>query len=222
MLTACGELALGERAIEAGATLFLEKPLPLAELTAHLRHFAGAPASRVTYGEVIMPTDERDTILRLHRALQAHSKDLAAHAVAVRDVTVAIANEMHLPGEEIETIRIGALVCDIGMLAVPRKVRESAFGVADSLAQCRQCSRRCRCGDSRRRTAPAPARCGDDGALSSRTLRRYGISRGPCGIDDSAGGANYRRRRYVRRADFGASVIASNSRRRTPWLRSSV
>jgi putative two-component system response regulator len=124
MLTASGERALGQRAIEAGATLFLEKPLALADFTAHLRHYAGAPASRVTYGEVIMPTDERDTILRLHRALQAYSKDLAAHAVTVRDVAIGIANEMQLPSEEIETIRIAALVYDVGMLAVPEKVRE--------------------------------------------------------------------------------------------------
>ncbi len=124
MLTASGEAALGERAIEAGATLFLEKPLALADFTAHLRHFCGAPASRVTYGEVIMPTDERDTLLRLYRALQAHNKDLAAHAVHVRDLAVAIANEMHLSSEEIEALRIGALVYDIGMLAVPDKIRD--------------------------------------------------------------------------------------------------
>jgi putative two-component system response regulator len=124
MLTASGEAALGDRAIEAGATLFLEKPLALADFTAHLRHYAGAPASRVTYGEVIMPTDERDTILRLHRALQAYSKDLATHAVTVRDVAVGIANEMQLPSEEIETMRIASLVFDVGMLAVPEKVRE--------------------------------------------------------------------------------------------------
>jgi response regulator RpfG family c-di-GMP phosphodiesterase len=124
MLTASGEMRLGERAIEAGATLFLEKPIAIADFTAHLRHFAGAPASRVTYGEVIMPTDERDTILRLYRALQAYSIDLAGHAVQVRDLSVAIANEMQLPSEEIEALRIGVLVYDIGMLAVPEKVRE--------------------------------------------------------------------------------------------------
>ncbi len=124
MLTASGETALGERALEAGATLFLQKPLALADFTAHIRHFAGSPASRVTYGEVIMPTDERDTILRLYRALQAYSRDLAAQALLVRDLTVPIANEMQLASEEIETLRIATLVYDIGMLAVPEKVRE--------------------------------------------------------------------------------------------------
>ena len=124
MLTASPEPALCERALEAGATLFLQKPLALADLTAQLRHYAGAPASRVTYGEVIMPTDERDTILRLFRALQAHCKDLGTHAGHVRDLAVAIANEMQLPSEEIEAMHIATLVFDIGMLSVPDKVRE--------------------------------------------------------------------------------------------------
>jgi response regulator RpfG family c-di-GMP phosphodiesterase len=124
MLTGYGDATLGPRAIEAGATLFLTKPLALSDLTAHLRHFCGNAMSRVTYGEVVMPTDERDTILRLHRALQAYSKDIAGHSVRARDLAVAIANEMQLPSEEIEALRMGGLVYDIGMLAVPEKVRE--------------------------------------------------------------------------------------------------
>ena len=124
MLTGNGDTALGERAIAAGATLFLSKPIALADLTAHLRHYCGNATSRVTYGEIVMPTDERDTILRLHRALQAYSKEIAAHSVRARDLAVAIANELQLPGEEIEALRMGGLVYDIGMLAVPEKVRE--------------------------------------------------------------------------------------------------
>lgn len=124
MLTAHGDPALGQRALDAGATMFLAKPLALSDLTAHLRHYCGGLASRVTYGEVVMPTDERDTILRLHRALQAYSKDIAAHSVRARDLAVAIANAMQLPGEEIEALRMGGLVYDIGMMAVPEKVRE--------------------------------------------------------------------------------------------------
>ncbi len=124
MLTASGEKGLSARALDAGATLFLEKPLALADFALHLRHFAGAPASRVTYGEVIMPTDERDTILRLYRALQAYSKDLGAHATHVRDLAVSIANEMQLPSEEIEALHVATLVYDVGMLTVPEKVRE--------------------------------------------------------------------------------------------------
>lgn len=124
MLTANGDPSLGQRAMEAGATLFLEKPLSLRDFTAHLRHFAGGAAARTTYGEIVMPTDERDTLLRLHRALQAHNAALAEHCVRARDVALEIAHEMRLASDDIESLRIGGLVYDIGMLAVPDKVRD--------------------------------------------------------------------------------------------------
>ena len=122
MLTGVGEESLGAEAIAAGATLFEEKPLSIREFSAHLRHFAGT--SRSIHGEVVMPTDERDTILRLHRALQAASTSLAWHAVRVRDLAVLIAEAMACTKQQIESIRMGGLVYDIGMLSVPEKVRE--------------------------------------------------------------------------------------------------
>ncbi len=124
MLTAEPDRALGERAIAAGATLFLQKPVALSDLTGHLRHYTGG-SSRATHGEVVMPTDERDTMLRLYRALRVHDKELADHAVNVRDLAVALANQLHCTSDQIEALRMGGLVYDIGMLAVPRKVRES-------------------------------------------------------------------------------------------------
>ncbi|MDE2481622.1 MAG: response regulator [bacterium] len=123
MLTAAGDHALAERALAAGATLFLNKPLALGEFTKQLRHYAGTPAPRSSYGEIVMPTDERDTILRLHRTLEAFDRDLARQAAMVRDLTVATAEALHLPSEQVEALRIATLVYDIGMIAVPHKVR---------------------------------------------------------------------------------------------------
>lgn len=122
MLTGAGEAYLGAQAMEAGATLFLEKPISVRDFSAHLRHFSGPPRS--IHGEVVMPTDERDTILRLHRTIQAVSTELAWHSVRVRDLAVIIANNLGCTSAEIESIRMGGLVYDIGMLSVPEKVRE--------------------------------------------------------------------------------------------------
>jgi response regulator RpfG family c-di-GMP phosphodiesterase len=122
MLTSDSDSNLRSRAMAAGVSLVLEKPVPLREFTAQLRYFTGIPASKSTYGEVIMPTDERDTLLRLHRVIQMHNKDLALHARSVRDLAIALANELHLLPEQIEGLRMGALVYDIGMLSVPDKV----------------------------------------------------------------------------------------------------
>jgi putative two-component system response regulator len=122
MLSSEADHQLRARAMAAGASLVLEKPVPLREFTAQLRYFAGVPASRMTYREVVMPTDERDTLVRLHRVIQMHSKELAVHARSVRDLAISLANEMQLSPEQIEALRVGALVYDIGMLSVPDKI----------------------------------------------------------------------------------------------------
>ena len=123
MLTAESAYAIGDRAIAAGATIFLEKPISMREFTAQLRQFASPVRSEPGLGEGVMPTDERETLYRLFRVLQAHSPELAQHATQVRDLAVAIAIDMHVSREEMEALRTGALVYDIGMISVPDKVR---------------------------------------------------------------------------------------------------
>jgi len=124
MLTAASAYDMSARAIAAGATTFLEKPIAMSEFTKHLRRFANpAQSSQTTHGEVVMPTDERDTLFRLHSALQAHSNELAIHATLTRDLAVAIAIQMHCTREEVDALRTGGLVYDIGMISVPEKVR---------------------------------------------------------------------------------------------------
>ena len=124
MLTANSDSSLGPRALGAGATAFVEKPISIKDFSAQLRRFAVAqPASRATYGEIVMPTDERDTIERLHRTIRTCSRELADQAEAVRDIAVAIAEQMHLDRNDIEALRSATLVYDIGMLSVPERVR---------------------------------------------------------------------------------------------------
>jgi putative two-component system response regulator len=126
MLTANSDRSLGPRALGAGATAFVEKPISLKDFTAQLRRFAVVqPSSRMTYGEIIMPTDERDTLERLHRALRVSSRELADHAEAVRDLAVAIAEQMHLDHGDVDALRSAALVYDIGMLSIPDRVRST-------------------------------------------------------------------------------------------------
>jgi response regulator RpfG family c-di-GMP phosphodiesterase len=124
MLTAHSDLSLGPRALDAGATTFVEKPISIKDFTAQLRRFAAtAPSSRSTFGEIVMPTDERDTLERLFRAMRAANRELADNSEAVRDVAVAIAEQLHLPANDIDALRTAALVYDIGMLSVPERVR---------------------------------------------------------------------------------------------------
>jgi len=124
MLTANGDRGLGSRALDAGATTFVEKPISLKDFTAQLRRYTYTPtALRSTFGEIIMPTDERDVIERLHRAMRACSPDLGVHAERTRAIAVAIAEQLGLYGGDVDALRSVALVYDIGMIAIPERVR---------------------------------------------------------------------------------------------------
>jgi response regulator RpfG family c-di-GMP phosphodiesterase len=123
MFTAHSDLSLGPRALDAGATAFVEKPISLKEFTAQLRRFTSPAPGRAMYGEVIMPTDERDTLDRLYRTIRWCDQELADHAHLVRDLSVAIAEQLHVTPKDVETLRIAAAVYDIGMLSVPERVR---------------------------------------------------------------------------------------------------
>jgi putative two-component system response regulator len=123
MLTVESDRSLPKKATEAGVTAYLERPNSLKELTAQIRRYAQPQIHGSSRGEVVMPTDERDTISRLHRALAANSVALARHVAQARDVAVLIGSELHLGAHDMEALRVAGLVYDIGMLAVPEKVR---------------------------------------------------------------------------------------------------
>lgn len=123
MLTAHSDRTLGVRALSAGATTFLEKSISLKDLTAQLRRFT-TPTSRSTFGEVGGSIDERSTIDRLHRTMLCADPVLAARALFVRELAVAIGEQLELSAGQLEALRYAALVYDIGLLSVPERVRD--------------------------------------------------------------------------------------------------
>lgn len=62
----------------------------------------------------------------LARAVDAKSPWTAGHSSRVTELAVAIAQEMRLPDEEIEQLRRGGLVHDIGKLATPPEILDKA------------------------------------------------------------------------------------------------
>jgi putative two-component system response regulator len=121
MLTAHDERTVALGAADAGATDVAQKPISLKDLAAHLRRYA--PQSNVTVGEIVMPTDERDTIDRLHRLMRSCNPELAEHAEAVRIVALAIGEQLGLFDDDMAALNSVALVYDVGMLSVPDRVR---------------------------------------------------------------------------------------------------
>lgn len=63
--------------------------------------------------------DSDETIVALLEALTAGQPDAFAHALRVADLSARIANAMGLAEEEVTTIRRGALLHDLGKLAMP-------------------------------------------------------------------------------------------------------
>ncbi|MDP9025248.1 MAG: response regulator [Candidatus Eremiobacteraeota bacterium] len=123
MLTGVSDRSVQTAALAAGATHYLEKPLALRDFTAHIRRYTAASRREP---EVGVATDHvRDTIVRLHRAVQARDAALAERMRRAGELASAIANELHLPAEEIETLHAASLVYDLGMLAVPEYVLQA-------------------------------------------------------------------------------------------------
>ena len=60
------------------------------------------------------------------QALDARDPYTAGHSIRVRDIAIAIAQTMHLSPEEIEVIRVGAQLHDIGKIGIPDALLQKA------------------------------------------------------------------------------------------------
>lgn len=119
MLTDANEPDRKERALAAGAAVSLEKPLPLREFMATIRRYTAAPADDVFPLEGM--SGDRDTMVRLFRAMCAFDAKLAERVRCARNLAVEMAARTSMPPEDVEALRIAALVYDIGLLSVPQK-----------------------------------------------------------------------------------------------------
>lgn len=112
MLTAHSERVIAPRAVDAGATDVVEKPISLKDLTEQVRRYA----RRSFEGE-------REAIDRLHRVMRSCNPALADHSEAVRAVALAIGEQLGLFEDDMRALSAVAMVYDIGMLAIPERVR---------------------------------------------------------------------------------------------------
>jgi putative nucleotidyltransferase with HDIG domain len=64
----------------------------------------------------------RDTIAALSRSMEAKDNDTGDHTERVAAIAAALASQLGYTGEELEAIEIGALLHDIGKIAVPEAI----------------------------------------------------------------------------------------------------
>jgi putative nucleotidyltransferase with HDIG domain len=122
---AAQEIAGGEWDRQAPVTGSVEARI-LAEsfnrMTAHLRHYYHEARSR---SEQLEDALERlhasytDTLSALSRALDARDNETEGHSLRVADYAVRIARRMGLGDAEVEELKLGALLHDVGKIGVP-------------------------------------------------------------------------------------------------------
>ncbi|MGC8967381.1 MAG: HD-GYP domain-containing protein [Thermus sp.] len=113
LLTADGDKEVRLRGIEAGADDFLNRPVDLAELRLRVK----GHLERRRLQEKL--EDLERTLLALVRAVEAKDAYTAGHGERVAQYALLAAEELGARDGELEELRMGALLHDVGKIAVP-------------------------------------------------------------------------------------------------------
>lgn len=116
LISGVDDIANRVAALEAGADDFLSKPLERNELLARARSLLHLKALRDQL------EDARQVIFALAKAAEAKDPFTLEHAERVADSAGELARRIQLPADVIRQIHVGALIHDVGKLAVPDHV----------------------------------------------------------------------------------------------------
>jgi putative two-component system response regulator len=137
MITALDDRESRLLGLEAGADDFLSKPIDLLELRIRLRTITRLDRYRKLYTERIqlelawrdLETSHQalqraydETIAGWARALDYRDRETEGHSQRVSDLTIMLARQMGFPENEIVQLGRGALLHDMGKLAIPDAV----------------------------------------------------------------------------------------------------
>jgi putative nucleotidyltransferase with HDIG domain len=106
----------------AGVVAFSLPPVLMAfSVRAYLEHTRQA-VEKISEANRKMRQAHRDTIAALSRCMEAKDFDTGGHTERVADLSVALARRLGYGGEDLDAIEIGALLHDIGKVAVPEQI----------------------------------------------------------------------------------------------------
>ena len=116
LLTADGEREARLKGIEAGADDFLKRPVDLAELRLRVQ----GHLERRRLQEKL--EDLERALLALVRAVEAKDPYTAGHGEQVAWYALHAAEELGVRGQALEDLRMGALLHDVGKIAIPDSI----------------------------------------------------------------------------------------------------
>lgn len=135
MVTSHGQHGVRQRAIKAGATDFLQKPIEAVELVARVRnllvlrgaHLEMRERARLLDGAMSLATlalnqREEEIIWRLARAIDARDSQTGDHICRMATICFLIAQQLELPAETCRTIYLAAPLHDVGKIGIPDAV----------------------------------------------------------------------------------------------------
>ncbi len=132
MITSNGHADIHRRAIEAGVTDFLRKPIDAIELLARVRNLLALRRAHleiceraqmldgaVSLANLALEQREEEILWRLARAVDARDGKTGEHMSRMAMICFLIAQELGLPPETCRTIYLAAPLHDVGKIGIP-------------------------------------------------------------------------------------------------------
>ncbi|MBI4756342.1 MAG: response regulator [Betaproteobacteria bacterium] len=132
MVTADHEKEVRYKALESGATDFLNKPIDRMEFTSRVKNMlalrrshialsnrAATLAEEVSKATAVILERERETVVRLARAAEFRDPETGAHILRMAGYSVLIARALGMSPEYQETLLQAAPMHDVGKLGTP-------------------------------------------------------------------------------------------------------
>ncbi|MFN4073695.1 MAG: HD-GYP domain-containing protein [Thermus sp.] len=126
LLTADGDREVRLRGIEAGADDFLNRPVDLVELRLRVK----GHLERRKLQEKL--EDLERTLLALVRAVEAKDAYTAGHGERVAQYALWTAEELGAKPEELEDLHMGALLHDVGKIAIPDHILRGDYPLTEN------------------------------------------------------------------------------------------
>lgn len=110
------------------AGILVNEPRPLLAVGIHLSAFVSAAVStgavvrHLRVQQVRIQDGFVESVAALVNALEASDDCTAGHTIRVSELSVTMAREMGLPAREIEVLRAGAVLHDVGKVGVPHHI----------------------------------------------------------------------------------------------------